>query len=84
MYETNLYALQRGKYDNTWYDLTVPELKAFLGACILMGITRMPRATQYWLKSDIFGVFPVITGRAERYCHFSITIDTKATIHNTE
>ena len=22
--------------------------------------------------------------RAERYCHFSITIDTKATIHDTE
>jgi len=37
--ETNLYALQKGK---TWYDLTVPELKAFLGVCILMGITRMP------------------------------------------
>ena len=22
--------------------------------------------------------------RAEQYCHFSITIDTKATIHDTE
>ena len=26
----------------------------------------MPRATQYWLKSDIFGVFPVITGALVR------------------
>ena len=66
VYETNLYAEQKGKYAKTWYDLTVPELKAFLGACILMGITRMPRATQYWLKSDIFGVFPVITGALVR------------------
>ena len=62
VYETNLYALQKGKYDKTWYDLMVPELKAFLGVYILMGIMRMPRATQYWLKSDIFGVFPIITG----------------------
>ena len=27
---------------------------------------------------------PVVGIRAERYCHFSITIDTKATIHDTE
>ena len=66
MYETNLHALQKGKYDKTWYDLTVPELKAFLGACILMGITTMSRATQYWLKSDIFGMFPVIIGAFTR------------------
>ena len=26
----------------------------------------------------------VVLTRAERYCHFSITIDTKATIHDTE
>ena len=26
----------------------------------------------------------IVETRAERYCHFSITIDTKATIHDTE
>ena len=29
-------------------------------------------------------VFVHVLIRAERYCHFSITIDTKATIHDTE
>ena len=42
VYETHLYALQKGKYAKTWYHLMVPELKAFLGICILMGIKRMP------------------------------------------
>jgi len=31
VFETNLYAQQKGKYAKTWYDLMVPEFKAFLG-----------------------------------------------------
>ena len=61
--ETNLYAQQKGKYLKGWYDLTVPELEAFLGVCILM---RLPQMHYYWSQNSIFGDFPVITNAFPR------------------
>ena len=75
MSEINLYAQQKGKYAKTCYDMTAPELRAFLGVCILMEVTRMPRVTQFWLKSDTFGVFPVITGAFVCDCFFGDLVD---------
>jgi len=49
--ETNRYAAsnQSGKPKaRNWYDVTVDEMRAFVGMLILMGICRMPRLDLYW------------------------------------
>ena len=77
--QTNLYAKQvmgPAKYAD-WVELSVPELKAYLGFSILMGIVRLPALDDYW-KVDPFLHFPPITGRISRqrfrdisrYLHF--------------
>lgn len=35
--------------------LTMPELKAFLGICILFGVSPLPAYNLYWSKSPLFG-----------------------------
>ena len=32
----------------TWYNVTLEELKAYLGICVIMGLTRTPRYRSYW------------------------------------
>ena len=46
--QTNVYARTREGHLRDWTDLTVPELKAFFGTKILMGITVLPRLHCYW------------------------------------
>ena len=51
--ETNRYASkQRQQYlhvsPRAWHDVSVPEMKSFIGILILMGICKMPRLRLYW------------------------------------
>ena len=65
-----------GKYAD-WVELGIPELKAYLGFSILMGIVRLPALDDYW-KIDPFMHFPPIAQRISRqrfrdisrYLHF--------------
>ena len=49
--ETNRYALENISHTphaRPWEDVIVPEMKAFVGLLILMGIVRLPRLEMYW------------------------------------
>ena len=49
--ETNRFAsanVGHTPHARPWHDATVPELKAFLGMLILMGILELPRLEMYW------------------------------------
>ncbi|XP_046981064.1 piggyBac transposable element-derived protein 4-like [Schistocerca americana] len=62
----NLYARQERcvvksgkkttKVSSNWQDITVPELKAFLGMLILMGVHQFPQLGNYWSTDPILGV----------------------------
>ncbi|XP_049958104.1 piggyBac transposable element-derived protein 4-like [Schistocerca serialis cubense] len=64
--QTNLYARQERcvvkagkkttKVSSNWQDITVPELKAFLGMLILMGVHQLPQLGNYWSSDPILGV----------------------------
>lgn len=70
--QTNLYVQQKRSAQYKWSNLTVPELKAFLGVAILMGIVRMPRVADYWSQESTLGEFPVITNAFPRNRFFAI------------
>jgi len=60
--KTNRYArVDKGKSEKDFAPLTVPELNAFLGVCILMGIVQPPHTRLYWTEDPSLGEFPVIT-----------------------
>ena len=49
--ETNRYAntnLSRKPKAHHWFDVPLPEMKAFIGMAILMGILKLPRLEMYW------------------------------------
>ena len=50
-----------------WEEMALPELKAYLGIFILMGIVRLPAIEDYW-KRDPFLHFPPIVSRIPRQC----------------
>ena len=60
-----------------WRSVTVPELKAFLGFHILMGINHLPSLDDYWRRDPLLHYAP-IAGRitrdrfreVSRYLHF--------------
>ena len=60
--ETNRYAREgsgiasdsRTKGGPRWKDVTVSELRAWLGVCILMGVKRLPAVRHYWLRGEGF------------------------------
>lgn len=58
--ETNRYArqamAQRGKDPNSWTEVSLDELKAFLGLLIAMGIHRVPSLRDYWSTDWVLGV----------------------------
>ncbi|XP_049782643.1 piggyBac transposable element-derived protein 3-like [Schistocerca cancellata] len=64
--QTNLYARQERcvvrsgkkttKVSSNWQDNTVPELKAFLGMLILMGVHQLPELGNCWSSDPILGV----------------------------
>lgn len=52
--ETNKYAAENAStapHTRPWYDTTVPEMKAFVGMLIVMGIVVLPRLEIYWTTS---------------------------------
>jgi len=48
--QTNLYAQQRiqDNPDPEWKELTVPELKAWIGCLLAMGLVKLPNIKMYW------------------------------------
>ena len=79
VHQTNLYAqqtMEESQYEK-WVDVTVEELKAYLGFCILMGIVKLPSIDDYW-KKDPFLHYDPIASRItrdrfrdiRRYLHF--------------
>lgn len=78
--ETNRYARQKleGQALDKWQDVTLNEIKAFLGVCIVMGVNSLPSTADYW-SSDPFlgneGIQKVMTkNRFEnisRFFHFN-------------
>ena len=59
--QTNLYVRQKRTASYKWEELTVPELKAFIGAWIFMGIIRKPATRDYWAQEVMEGDFPIVT-----------------------
>ena len=58
--ETNRYARQsllaRNKDVDCWRDISLDELKAFLGLLICMSIHRLPTLRDYWSSDWVLGV----------------------------
>ena len=77
--ESNRYAKQMmgdDKYQE-WTPMTVPELKAYFGFCILMGITKLPAIDNYWKKDPLLHYDPIASRITRerfrdirRYLHF--------------
>lgn len=55
--ETNRYAQEKpGSSSNNWINITLEELKAFIGCHILMGIHILPRLHCYWSSDPSLSV----------------------------
>lgn len=52
--QTNLYASQNRQKD--WEDVTIAEMKAFLGMLVLMGVHPLPNVDLYWSSDPLFRV----------------------------
>ncbi len=46
------------RFLDKWRDLTVPELKVFLGLSYGFGLARLPRLRDYWCTNKLFFHFP--------------------------
>ena len=59
--ETNNYAMQcLGQPGcDSWELVTVPELEAFFGFMLLMGIVKLPSLHHYWSQDPVFHYLPV-------------------------
>ncbi|KAH8021759.1 hypothetical protein HPB51_016823 [Rhipicephalus microplus] len=80
VYQTNLYAVQKGKEN---LRLTLPELKVFLGICLVMTYIRYPRIRNYWstesgFQKDLVADSTPLNRFEEirRYLHFKDNSDT--------
>ena len=61
MDESNRYALQvmgQERFDK-WTQITLPELRAYMGFCILMGINRLPCIEDYWRRDPALHYAPI-------------------------
>ena len=64
MYKTNVYAKSRLNQANVtrrskvrkWTDLTVVELRKFLGVCLLFGQIKLPTRYHYFHKKGLYVV----------------------------
>ncbi|XP_022099413.1 piggyBac transposable element-derived protein 4-like [Acanthaster planci] len=67
--ETNRFASQRpvttSAHMRSWTDVNTRELRAFLGLCIMMGITKHPTIHSYWSTDPLLkmSLFPSIMPR---------------------
>ena len=78
--QTNQYALEcmGGERFAQWSQVTVPELQAYMGFMILMGIVHMPSIYDYWRKDEIYHYSPIASRisrdrffELHRYLHFA-------------
>ena len=57
--ETNRYARQNLANNASrlakWRDVTKPELKAYFGLCVIMGINILPKVADYWSNDPFLG-----------------------------
>ena len=55
--ETNRYARQKlvGEALDKWQDVTLDEVKAFLGVSVVMGLNPLPSTADYWSSDPFFG-----------------------------
>lgn len=57
--ESNCYARQKlaehAEQRSKYVDVTFPELKGYLGVCILMGINSLPCIADYWSSNTYLG-----------------------------
>ena len=55
--ETNRYAQQKlaGQALDKWQDVTLVEIKAFLGLCVVMGVSLLPCTADYWSSDPFLG-----------------------------
>ena len=65
------------RYD-TWQQVTVDELKAYMGFMILKGIVKIPSLYDYWKRDDTLTYTPICSRitrdrffEIQRYLHFS-------------
>ena len=88
--ETNRYAGQAHLPEGAriWYDVTVEEMKAFVGVIVLMGVLRLPRIEQYWqashelLRQPISNVMSLTRfQQIWRFLHLSHTTQQKPAGH---
>ncbi|KAB7505741.1 PiggyBac transposable element-derived protein 4 [Armadillidium nasatum] len=69
---------------NAWYDVTIQEMRQFLGLYILMGIIHKPNINSYWATDKYLSTptFPSVMKR-DRFCniltflHFEDASETK-------
>nr|XP_050025154.1 piggyBac transposable element-derived protein 4-like [Dermacentor andersoni] len=80
VFQTNLYAVQKRK-DNLWF--TLPELKVFLGMCLVMTYINYPRIRNYWstesgLRMDVVADSMPVNRFEEirRFLHLNDRTDT--------
>ena len=59
--QTNLHVRQKRAASYKWEDLTVRELKAFIGVWIFMGLVRKPATRHYWTQGAVEENFPIVT-----------------------
>ena len=58
--QSNTYAHQvLGEGFNRCRSLTVGELRAYFGFCLLMAVNRLPAAEDYWKRDPIYNYFPI-------------------------
>ena len=78
--ETNRYAdqMQTPAQKEQWTPLTVDELKAYMGFCMLMGIVRLPSIEDYWKRDPHFHYSPIASKiswdrfhHIRQYLHFA-------------
>ncbi|KAL5515182.1 hypothetical protein EMCRGX_G000313 [Ephydatia muelleri] len=82
--ETNRYTKQEmGSEAYGQWELThIPELKAFFGFSILMGLVHMPEVEDYWRVDQCFHYEPIpscISQNRFRYLHFTDNSKAPAT-----
>lgn len=56
--QSNLYHQQQsdGNDDGKWKDITIEELKAFLGILLAMGLVELPKLHDYWALNSLTSV----------------------------
>ena len=75
--QSNLYAIQVLGDSTLYKPMTVEELKAYLGFCILMAVNYLPEVEDYWKKDNIYHYTPIASRitrerfrELSRYLHF--------------